>query len=257
MKTQGKIRTKNSFKYQVFELIRKDRSGGGIAIGAVNDLNPVWISEGDDDIEILVIQIEVKEFRIRCIVAYGPQENEKPERKLNFWARLSKEVEEAHENDCGIIFQMDGNLWAGEELINGDPNKSNYNGKLLKEFLKNHPHLTLVNSLDICEGKITRRRKLKHKTEESILDFFIVCEKIRIFLEKMIIDEDKVFPLSRYTKGRKIDSDHNTMVLYLNINYQMKKPYRKEFFNFKNKECQENFFSENRRIDQIIRMFPK
>ena len=78
MKTQGKIRTKKSFKYQVFELIRKSRSGGGIAIGAVNDLNPVWISEGDDDIEILAIQIEVKEFRIRCIVAYGPQENEKP-----------------------------------------------------------------------------------------------------------------------------------------------------------------------------------
>ena len=32
MKTQGKIRTKNSFKYQVFELIRKDRSDGGILL---------------------------------------------------------------------------------------------------------------------------------------------------------------------------------------------------------------------------------
>ena len=71
----------------------------------------------------------------------------------------------------------------------------------------------------------------------------------------MIIDEDKVFPLSRYTKGRKIDSDHNTMVLYLNINYQMKKPDRKEFFNFKNKECQENFFQKTEELTKLSECF--
>ena len=47
MKTQGKIKTKSSQKYQIFELNRKEKCGGGIAIGAVNDLNPVWISEGE------------------------------------------------------------------------------------------------------------------------------------------------------------------------------------------------------------------
>ena len=158
-----------------------------------------------------MVQVEINELKIRCVGAYGPQENHLMERKTNFWARLSKEVEEAQDNDAAKLIQMDGNLWAGDELIEGDPNKSNYNGKLLKQFLLNHPHLTLVNSLELCEGKITRRRKLKSRMEESILDFFIICEKLMIFLEKMVIDEDKQFPLSRYVKGRKIDSDHSTM----------------------------------------------
>ena len=75
MKSQGRIKTKNAQKYQIFELIRTEKCGGGIAIGAVDDLNPVWISEGDDEVEVLVIQIEVEQFLIRCIGAYGPQEN--------------------------------------------------------------------------------------------------------------------------------------------------------------------------------------
>ena len=70
MKTQGKIKTKNSQNYQIFELTRKLKSGGGIAIGALNDVNTVFISEGDDEVEILVIQIEVQQFQIRCIVGY-------------------------------------------------------------------------------------------------------------------------------------------------------------------------------------------
>ena len=61
---------KNAQKYQIFELLRKEKCGGGIAIGAVDDLNPVWISEGDDEVEVMVIQIEVAQFLIRCIGAY-------------------------------------------------------------------------------------------------------------------------------------------------------------------------------------------
>ena len=125
MRSQGRIRTKNSQKYKIFELLRKDNCGGGIAIGAVDDLNPVWIAEGDNDVEVLVIQIEVEQFFIRCIGAYGPQEKDKMERKLRFWSRMSKEVEEAYENDHAIIFQMDGNLWPRHDLIKGDPNPCN------------------------------------------------------------------------------------------------------------------------------------
>ena len=125
----------------------------------------MWISEGDNDGEILVIQVEVKQFKIRCVVAYGPQEKDKIERKLAFWARLAHEIEEAHENDYAIIFQMDGNLWAGKHLIKGDPNEINENGKLFIKFLQDHPYLCVVNSLDLCEGILTRIRKLKPKKQ--------------------------------------------------------------------------------------------
>ena len=59
----------------------------------------MFISEGDDEVEILVIQIEVQQFQIRCIVDYYPQECDQNEKKDKFWSRLSKEVEEAYEND--------------------------------------------------------------------------------------------------------------------------------------------------------------
>ena len=113
MRRQGRIKTKTSEKYQVFELIRKEKQGGGLAIGVVNDLDPVWVGEGDDEVEVLVIEVKVVDLKIRCICAYGPQEKDAQERKLNFWSRLSEEVSEAMENETAIIIQMDGNLWQG------------------------------------------------------------------------------------------------------------------------------------------------
>ena len=66
-----------------------------------------------------------------------------------------------------------------------------------------------MSSLEICDGNKTRRRKLKKKTVEAVLDFFIVCEKIHAFIEKMIIDENREYPLSRFMKDGKTHRDHH------------------------------------------------
>ena len=76
MRRHGKIKTQNSEKYVIYELIRKGRAGGGLAIGVVKELNPTWVSEGDDMTEILTIQVNAQDFSIRCVGAYGPQEND-------------------------------------------------------------------------------------------------------------------------------------------------------------------------------------
>ena len=94
---------------------------------------------------------------------------------------------------------------------------------MFKKFLLEHPYLSVVNNLDMCEGTLTRVRQLKNKTEKSILDFFVVCEKIKTFLEKLIIDEDKLYPLTRYLKDGKKNSDHNTMIMQLNITFMEKR----------------------------------
>ena len=217
----------------------------------------MWISEGDNEAEILVIQVEVKQFKIRCIVAYGPQEKDKVERKLIFWARLAQEIEEAHENDFAIIFQMDGNLWAGKDLIRGDPNEINENGKLFRKFLLEHPYLCVVNSLDLCEGILTRVRKLKSKTEKAVLDFFVVCDKLKSFIQKMIIDEDNEYPLTRYMKDGRKHSDHNTLIMYMNISFLEIKPERIEMYNFKNSEDQEKFFQLTETKKELSKYFQK
>ena len=63
---------------------------------------------------------------------------------------------------------MDGNLWAGKDLIKRDSNEINNNGKHFKEFLEIDNYLTVVNSLSLCEGLITRSRITSKRTEKSL-----------------------------------------------------------------------------------------
>ena len=53
----GKIKTPSSSQYTWYEIHRtknaeKGEKGGGLAIGVLNDLDPSWISEGDDDADL-------------------------------------------------------------------------------------------------------------------------------------------------------------------------------------------------------------
>ena len=148
MKREGKITIDG---FQVYELIRTSKQGGGLAIGALNEIEPAFISEGDDETEILVIEVKLNDLETSCINGYGPQENDGMEKKVKFWERIGNEVEDAIVNDKALLFQMDGNLHAGSDLIIGDPNKCNTNGRLFKEFLSKYPHLTVVNATDLCE----------------------------------------------------------------------------------------------------------
>ena len=79
----GKLKCPN---YITFELVRKSSAGGGLATIIKADLDPVWIAEGDDINEILVVEIHIKNLPIRIINAYGPQESDSIERKTMFWA---------------------------------------------------------------------------------------------------------------------------------------------------------------------------
>ena len=106
MKRQGRIKSNNSEKYVIYELIRKEMAGGGLAIGVLKELNPTWISEGDDMTEMLTIQINAQDFSIRCVGGYGPQENDPIERKLKFWARLGVEVEDADNLGLGFVLKF-------------------------------------------------------------------------------------------------------------------------------------------------------
>ena len=144
--------------YIIFEKVRANGTGGGgVAIGCVKDLHPALVREGKDDIEAISIEIFLSKMKIRCVVAYGPQENQIIEKKNAFWGFLDEEVQFAKLSGSGFILQFDGNLWAGKEIIPGDPRLQNQNGKLFESFL-NRNNLTVVNSLSFCEGLISRKR---------------------------------------------------------------------------------------------------
>ena len=75
-------------------------------------------------------------------MAYGCQETDLVERKDAFWSYLDQEVSLADQSESGFILHFDGNLWAGPDIIPGDPRTQNRNRKLFQHFLERHPHLT-------------------------------------------------------------------------------------------------------------------
>ena len=132
---------------------------------------------------------------------------------------------------------MDGNLWAGPDIIPGDPNPKNKNGEMFSQFLKRHPHLKVVNSLDICQGLITRRRNTTKKNEKAVLDFFVVCHRVLKFVENLLIDEDGNYELTNFNSKKRTgvvkssDDDHVTMVLNLNLSFSKQTLFRVELYN--------------------------
>ena len=231
----GQIKFNGSEKFDLYELNRKDKSGGGIMIGASKELKSVLIREGDDLTEVLVIEIELETLKIRCINGYGPQSYDDMSKKVKYWEFIQSEVDDAECDGAGILIEMDGNLWIGTNYVKGDPHEQNTNGRLLEDFLKKNKNLTLVNGLDLCEGTITRERKTVKGVERSVLDFVIVSDKVLPFLKKMKIDENKEHALSRYSKKNAVkESDHNVIILEADLIVEKKKPEREEYLNLKN-----------------------
>ena len=260
LKKQGQINTKWSKNYYIFELLRKEKKicGGGLAIGVKKELEPTWVGEGDDDCEILVVQAKLKDINTRCIVGYGPQAGDSVEKKEKFWARLENEVKDAKEAKCAVLIHIDGNLHLGPDVIQGDPCQLDQNGKFFKQFLQN-TQLFLLNSSSICQGKITRRRKTSKKTEESIIDFFLVCDQLFQFVKRLTIDEEKKHILTNYYKSNGVvkstDSDHLTMILEMDLNYVKHVLPRKEIFNIKSQENLQKFkeiTSNNTQLSSLI-----
>ena len=143
---------------------RQKSEGGGLAIGVVKHFQSTLIREGNDDVEAISIKVVAGKVSIRTVVAYGPQENSKKEKKDMFWEYLEEEVNLAEMNEDGLVIQMDGNLHAGPEVVKNDPNIQKINGKLFLNFLKRNPSLVVVNALSLCERLITRKRELEDKT---------------------------------------------------------------------------------------------
>ena len=73
MKTPGQIKTISMKSYDIFEKVREKKTGGGLAIGIKSVLNPVWVREGENEVETLTVQISIDNFNIRITNGYGPQ----------------------------------------------------------------------------------------------------------------------------------------------------------------------------------------
>ena len=245
-------------EYQIFEHVRKDSKGGGLLLAVYEQFNPVLIYEGDDDIELLVVQGTIGKYKVRFINAYGPQEDDRLERIMGFYEKLEEEIVMATEEGCHIIIECDANAKLGHEIIKGAPNSQSSNGKVLWSLLQRN-NLTVVNSLELCDGIITRHRKTKSGEEKSVLDYFIVSDGLCEYVSNMMIDERRVDVLTKYASkkgvGKIVESDHNMLMLKCNLKFTKEmKNQRVEVFDFKNQECQQRFLAETSK-KQLVSCF--
>ena len=236
--------------YQVFEKIRSGGSGGGLLTAIDKNLTPVLVSTGkEDNSELLTVQVKVGQHDIRIINAYGPQEDDCDKEEIySFWQEIEEEVITAKDENCLVIIQLDANAKIGREKIKDDPNETSANGKILLDMV-GRQNLTIANTLEKCKGVITRERRTTLKVEKSVIDYVIMCESMKNYLEEMTIDDDRIHVLTKYASSRglkkKIISDHNILFSRFSILFDTKpKTVRREIFNFKDKENQAAFLEE-------------
>ena len=193
--------------YTFFGKARLNKKGGGIAILVRNDIKNVIIPHiSERNIEMIWVSIRRKKhcpLFIGCY--YGKQESRCSIDEINEeMYQLSEEIEE-YKKEGQIMIFMDGNGKLG--LLGEEKSR---NGKLLEHTFETHDLIVLNKSIK-CQGKITRQNT-KNKNEISAIDFVIAERSIEEEMDSMIIDEEGLMKI----KG-KTDTDHNTIVLNLNV----------------------------------------
>ena len=73
----------------------------------------------------------------------------------------------------------------------------------LKELIRRQ-NLAVLNANDLCKMIITRHRTTVLGEEKSVIDYIIVCDFLLSYLEKMLVDENRMFVLTKEAKPKLI-----------------------------------------------------
>ena len=89
------------------------------------------------------------------------------------------------------------------------------------------------------------KEKTEIRQETSVLDLFLVCDRILPLVVKMNVDKKGIHQLSNFSgiqhNSKVTESDHAIVEMHIDIAFSPIKPTRKEFFNYKNPEGQSRF----------------
>ena len=246
--------------YKSFFKNRIDNSGGGLITAVDQNLSSVQVSSCEED--ILVVEIDLANRKIRVINIYGPQEPQtasERQKVLEFWQEVEKQVIKSKDDNCLTILQGDANAKLGHLIFPKDPHNQTENGSIMYDFVQRN-NLYILNTDNNCIGSITRHKITRVKEEKSIIDYFVICEGLKQYFEKMFIDDARTYTLTKYstTKGVKTKtlSDHNILFASFGLRYsavRMKTKY--EIFDFKNTEGQKKFLEVTNTSNKLSKCF--
>ena len=120
----------------------------GSIIGVHKALKPVLIDEYNEAFDLIVVQIVVKNRKIRVITGKGPHENYPEDVRLPFFLAVEEEVAKAELSGCSVMIEMDANSKLGPAYISHDKKQST-NGRIL-DGIVNRQKLKVGNGMKQC-----------------------------------------------------------------------------------------------------------
>ena len=246
--TQARKKGKHQLEHFVIYESKRSKIGGGSMMGFHESLNPVLVTNYENEFELMVVEIKIGKKEIRFLTGYGPQEDWGDDLKAPFFVALNTEIAKALAENKSLYIAMDANCKLGPEYIPGDPNKMSKNGEILSDIVDRNALIVVNGLVEKCEGVITRQRSTEDgRIEKSAIDLVIVSGDLEGDFESLKIDEERKNVLTKIVRTRtgkesKTESDHNILEGTLNIKVKRKNIIKKEeMYNLKNTICQKLF----------------
>ena len=198
------------------------------------------IDEGENA-EFITVRLDFggTHFRLTCV--YSPQENNPLAKLDNFYENLSMQITRACLAGDPVFLAGDFNAKIDRQFISSDIHAISSNGNRLSKLI-NEFNLEVLNASKKCHGTFTRVNN-KNCNEKSILDYLIVYKELNKYTNSMSIDEQRQFTQWRTLKGGKRFSDHNAILLNIDLHLQgdVQKSVRKTTWNFSDQSGWEKF----------------
>ena len=234
---KGKNTTKiKGFKEVVYRNPKHKVGGILLAIKETSKIGMVVLDINQKH-EQLWVKIKINSESFILGLAYGiANETVENKEEIEEWhEQLEQEYTKHAEEKVMIIGDLNAHIGNDDEGIEGNLKKKNKNGRLLREFVKRQ-NLTIINKQDKCTGKWTREDP---KGTRTIIDYAICNWEMYENINKMIIDDEHKYKITRYQKkkGKAIEtpSDHNTIIIEVNENI-ISQRIKEKRWNYKNEE---------------------
>ena len=245
----GKTTTTIEGYDQIITRNRKDKGGGLLLAVKKNTDIEAMILNIDDNHEIMWVKLKFKNQNYIIAIVYGYSgESRVEEDEIDEWYySLEKEISKYTEEKVIIVGDLNAHIGNDEDGIEGNIEKINQNGKLLRSLVERRC-LFVINATEKCIGKWTREDP---NGGRSIIDYVIANENSVDNIENMQIDDEHEFKISRFLKTRKGSqekpSDHNTIFFELQ-GHKSKKMNIIKRWNFKNEDSMKNYFNETNNL---------
>ena len=197
----------------------KKSVGQNVAIvlrGSVAGVVPMKLYEPNEVVNMLGVRLEIAKNNFkRFYTAHLKQmsTNDK-DTIIDQFEEIRQQFRQAAISGEGMLLVCDANVHVGGAAIPGCKDEQDWGGVKVLEIIESEG-LYLVNREELCNGIVTRVDP--RNGTRSTLDLAICNEHMFTNITEMVIDEKEEFRPTKYCGKKSTKSDHNTILLKLNV----------------------------------------